>query len=121
MGYGVAEAATRRGAKVVLVSGPTSLDAPGGVERITVRTAEEMHRAVTGRFAECSIAILAAAEAEYRAVEKPAQKKKRQKTILTGQLQPTKDIVADVAKVKSDRVRGGVRGHTWVVGGDHPA
>src|SRR5712664_4847130 len=56
MGYAVAEAAARRGAKVVLVSGPTSLDAPGGVERISVRTAEEMHRAVTGRFAECSIA-----------------------------------------------------------------
>src|ERR1700746_2117866 len=46
MGYAVAEAAARRGAKGVLVSGPTALDAPAGVERVSVRTTEEMHRAV---------------------------------------------------------------------------
>jgi phosphopantothenoylcysteine decarboxylase / phosphopantothenate---cysteine ligase len=112
MGYAVAEAAARRGAKAVLVSGPTSLDAPGGVERISVRTAEEMHRAVTGRFAECSIAILAAAVADYRPVEKHAQKMKRNKTILTVQLEPTKDILADVAKVKGDRLVVGFAAET---------
>ncbi len=112
MGYAVAEAAARRGAKVVLVSGPTSLDAPGGVERISVRTAEEMHRAVTGRFAECSIAILAAAVADYRPVEKHTQKMKRNKTILTVQLEPTKDILADVAKVKGDRLVVGFAAET---------
>src|SRR6202007_3139367 len=46
MGYAVAEAAARRGARVILVSGPTSLDTPSGVERINVRSAEEMHRVV---------------------------------------------------------------------------
>jgi phosphopantothenoylcysteine decarboxylase/phosphopantothenate--cysteine ligase len=112
MGYAVAEAAARRGAKVVLVSGPTSLDAPGGVERISVRTAEEMHRAVTERFAKCSIAILAAAVADYRPVEKHAQKMKRNKAILTVQLEPTKDILADIAKIKGDRLVAGFAAET---------
>src|SRR4051812_25831339 len=57
MGYAVAEAAAQRGARVVLISGPTSLDAPSGVERIDVRTAEEMHRVVTEKFPDSSIAI----------------------------------------------------------------
>src|SRR4030088_2681437 len=49
MGYAVAEAAVRRGAKVILISGPVSLDAPAGVERVDVRSAKEMHRAVIDR------------------------------------------------------------------------
>jgi phosphopantothenoylcysteine decarboxylase/phosphopantothenate--cysteine ligase len=112
MGYAVAETAARRGAKVVLVSAPTSLDAPAGVERVNVRTAEEMHRAVTGKFAECTIAILAAAVADYRPVEKHAQKMKRNKTVLTVQLEPTKDILADVARIKGDRLIVGFAAET---------
>ena len=50
MGYAVAEAAAKRGAKVILVSGPVNLETPAGVERIDVRTAEEMYRSVAGRF-----------------------------------------------------------------------
>jgi phosphopantothenoylcysteine decarboxylase/phosphopantothenate--cysteine ligase len=112
MGYAVAEAAARRGAKVMLVSGPTSLEAPAGVERVSVRTAEEMHRAVTGRFAECSIAILAAAVADYRPVEKQPQKIKRGKASLTVQLEQTKDILAEVAKVKGERLVVGFAAET---------
>jgi phosphopantothenoylcysteine decarboxylase/phosphopantothenate--cysteine ligase len=112
MGYAVAEAAARRGAKVLLVSGPTSLEASAGVERVDVRTAEEMHRAVTGRFAECSIAILAAAVADYRPVEKHPQKMKRGKSTLTVQLEPTRDILADVAKVKGERLVVGFAAET---------
>src|SRR5277367_1738852 len=52
MGYAVAEAAARRGAKVSLVSGPVSLETPAGVERIDVRTAEEMHAAVSQHISE---------------------------------------------------------------------
>src|SRR6266852_9449069 len=63
MGYAVAEAAAARGARVILVSGPVNLEAPAGVERIDVRTAKEMHRAVVERIADSSIAILAAAVA----------------------------------------------------------
>jgi len=112
MGYAVAEAAARRGAKVLLVSGPTSLEPPAGVERVSVRTAEEMHRAVTGRFAECSIAILAAAVADYRPMEKQPQKIKRSKASLTVQLEQTRDILAEVAKVKGERLVVGFAAET---------
>jgi len=104
MGYAVAEAAARRGAKVVLISGPVSLESPEGVQRISVRTAEEMHHAVSSRFPECSVAILAAAVADYRPVEQHTQKMKRGKSSLTVQLEPTKDILADIAKRKDDRL-----------------
>jgi len=66
MGYAVAEAAAQRGARVILVSGPTSLDAPPSVERVDVRSAEEMHRAVMDKISDASIAIFAAAVADYR-------------------------------------------------------
>jgi phosphopantothenoylcysteine decarboxylase / phosphopantothenate---cysteine ligase len=112
MGYAVAEAAARRGAKVVLVSGPVSLEAPEGVERISVRTAEEMHRAVVSRFPKCSVAILAAAVSDYRPVEHHAQKMKRGKSSLTVQLEPTKDILADIAKKKDDRLVVGFAAET---------
>src|SRR5579884_1344995 len=61
MGYAVAQAAALRGAKVTLISGPTALEPPAGVERVNVRSAEEMRSAVQSRFAACSVAILAAA------------------------------------------------------------
>ncbi len=77
MGYAVAEAAARRGAKVILVSGPTALETPTGVRRVDVRTAEEMRAAVSKDFAACSIGIFAAAVADYRPVEKHAEKIKK--------------------------------------------
>jgi phosphopantothenoylcysteine decarboxylase/phosphopantothenate--cysteine ligase len=112
MGYAVAEAAARRGAKVVLISGPVSLETPTGVERISVRTADEMHREVTARFPQCTVAILAAAVADYRPVEKHAEKMKRGKSLLTVQLEPTKDILADIAKRKDDRIVVGFAAET---------
>src|SRR5437899_1871920 len=77
MGYAVAEAAAARGAKVFLVTGPTALETPAGVERIDVRSAEEMHRAVSDRIASASIAILAAAVADYRPSQQSATKLKK--------------------------------------------
>src|SRR5271167_2077879 len=69
MGFAVAEAAARRGAKVFLVSGPVNLETPAGVERIDVRTAEEMRIAVADRLTVSTVAIFAAAVADYRPVE----------------------------------------------------
>jgi phosphopantothenoylcysteine decarboxylase/phosphopantothenate--cysteine ligase len=112
MGYAVAEAAARRGARVTLVSGPTSLDVPAGVERIDVRTAAEMHRAVSDRFSTSSIAILAAAVADYRPVERHDQKMKRGKEPLTLSLEPTPDILAEVARNKGDRLVVGFAAET---------
>jgi phosphopantothenoylcysteine decarboxylase / phosphopantothenate---cysteine ligase len=112
MGYALAEAAALRGAKVILVSGPTNLDTPSGVERIDVRTAREMHRAVVDRFADFSIAVLAAAVADYRPVERSAQKIKKSHAPLTISLEPTTDILADVARNKGGRIIVGFAAET---------
>src|SRR5438874_3292952 len=93
MGYAVADAAARRGTRVILVSVPTSLDGPAGVERIDVRSAAEMHRAVLDRFPDSSIAIFAAAVADYRPVRQADHKMKRGKEPLTVSFEPTPDIL----------------------------
>lgn len=103
MGYAVAEAAAQRGARVILISGPVALPAPAGVERIDVQSAEEMHRAVLDKVSACSIAIFAAAVADYRPAEPQDQKIKRDKESLTLELEPTPDILASVARNKGDR------------------
>ncbi|HWZ23657.1 MAG TPA: bifunctional phosphopantothenoylcysteine decarboxylase/phosphopantothenate--cysteine ligase CoaBC [Verrucomicrobiae bacterium] len=103
MGYAMAEAAARRGAKVILVSGPTALETPTGVRRVDVRTAEEMRAAVTKDFAGCSIGIFAAAVADYRPVEKHAEKIKKSDASLTLQLEPTVDILQEMASAKGDK------------------
>jgi phosphopantothenoylcysteine decarboxylase / phosphopantothenate---cysteine ligase len=104
MGYAVAEAAAQRGAQVILVSGPTSLEVPAGIERINVQSAEEMHRAVLEQVADCSIAIFAAAVADYRPIDVNGQKIKRTKDSMTISLEPTPDILASVARNKGDRL-----------------
>jgi phosphopantothenoylcysteine decarboxylase / phosphopantothenate---cysteine ligase len=103
MGYAVAEAAARRGARVVLVSGPTTLDTPGGVERVSVRTALEMEQAVRQHFSRATIGIFAAAVADYRPAEPLSQKLKRSKDPLTLKLEPNPDILASFAKEKGAR------------------
>jgi phosphopantothenoylcysteine decarboxylase/phosphopantothenate--cysteine ligase len=112
MGYAVAEAAANRGARVILISGPTSLQTPQGVDRIDVRTAEEMHRAVQGKIADCSIAIFAAAVADYRPVHPNELKIKRTGDSLNIALQPTPDILATAAKAKGDRLIVGFAAET---------
>ena len=112
MGYAVAEAAARRGARVILVSGPVALDPPDGVERILVRTADEMHHSVLEHFSACSIAILAAAVADYRPAERHAVKIKRTRSPLTLSFEATRDILADVARVKGDRILVGFAAET---------
>ncbi|MBZ5539795.1 MAG: bifunctional phosphopantothenoylcysteine decarboxylase/phosphopantothenate--cysteine ligase CoaBC [Acidobacteriia bacterium] len=112
MGYAVAEAAARRGARVILVSGPVALAAPEGMERVSVRTAEEMHRAVLEKFPSCTAAVFAAAVADYRPAEKRTQKMKRNKAPLTISLEPTPDILADVARQKGQRVLVGFAAET---------
>jgi phosphopantothenoylcysteine decarboxylase/phosphopantothenate--cysteine ligase len=112
MGYAVAEAAAQRGAKVILISGPVNLEAPAGVERIDVRTAEEMRRAVVERIANSSIAILAAAVADYRPVEQHAEKIKKGDAALTISLVPTTDILAEVARNKGRKIVVGFAAET---------
>jgi phosphopantothenoylcysteine decarboxylase/phosphopantothenate--cysteine ligase len=112
MGYAVADAAAGRGAKVVLISGPAALETPEGVERIDVRTAEEMLRAVQARFSPATIAIFAAAVADYRPAEPATAKIKRTKEALTIRLEPNPDILATMAKEKGDRMVVGFAAET---------
>ena len=77
MGYAIAEAAAQRGADVVLISGPTALSAPAGVELVGVQSAEEMRQAVLERADEASIVIKAAAVADYRPVRRADSKVKK--------------------------------------------
>src|SRR5438445_8582164 len=83
MGYAVADAAAKRGARVILISGPTALDSLAGVERVNVRTAVEMQNAVRQHFSEASIGMFAAAVSDYRPAEPLSQKMKRSKDSLT--------------------------------------
>jgi phosphopantothenoylcysteine decarboxylase/phosphopantothenate--cysteine ligase len=112
MGYAVAEAAARRGARVILITGPTALETPPGVEHVDVRSAEDMRRAVQERFAQSSIAIFAAAVADYRPAEPHAQKLKRTKDELILRLEPNPDILAEAARNKGGRLVVGFAAET---------
>lgn len=104
MGYAIAAAAANRGAKVMLVSGPTALATPEGVERVDVRSAEEMLNAVRGRFAGSGIAIFAAAVADYRVADRLRQKIRRSGEPLTLRLEPNSDILLTMSKEKGQRL-----------------
>ncbi len=112
MGYALADAAARRGARVILVSGPSALEPPADVELVWVRTTEEMHRAVLARLGECTVLIKAAAVADYRPVNQQPKKIKRGAARLTLELEPTPDILADAAREKGDRILVGFAAET---------
>ena len=97
MGYAVAAAAVEEGARVSLVSGPTALPAPPGVDRIEVASAEEMYAEVMARAARCDIFIAAAAVADYRPARFAEQKIKKGDGPAKLDLVRTRDIVAGVA------------------------
>jgi phosphopantothenoylcysteine decarboxylase/phosphopantothenate--cysteine ligase len=103
MGYAIAEAALRRGARVLLVSGPTAIAAPGAAELTRVETAEEMHAAVLKLLPESTVVIKTAAVADFRPKAEARQKIKR-KGAMTLDLEPTSDILAEVARRKSSQV-----------------
>ncbi len=112
MGYAVAQAAALRGAKVTLISGPTALEPPAGVERVNVRSAEEMRSAVQSRFAACSVAILAAAVADYRPARPSAIKIKKEDAPRQIELEPTTDILAELGRNKGRRLLVGFAAET---------
>src|SRR5512142_3009992 len=102
MGYAIAEAAIRRGARVILVSGPTALQPPSAAEFVPVETAQQMRDAVMVRFPDATVVIKAAAVADYRVREASSQKIKREKSI-TLELEPNPDILAELGATKFDR------------------
>ena len=100
MGYAVAEAAREAGASVVLISGPTALEAPAGMKTLRVESAAEMLQAVQGQLASCDLFIGTAAVADYRPAEPATSKIKKQAQTLSLSLEPVTDILANVAQGK---------------------
>src|SRR5450432_3284498 len=103
MGYALAEAASRRGARVLLISGPTALKPPSGVEVTWVESASQMLEAVLRLMPEASIVIKTAAVADYT-VSHPAEEKLKRTGRLTLDLEPTADILAEVARRRTSQV-----------------
>jgi phosphopantothenoylcysteine decarboxylase/phosphopantothenate--cysteine ligase len=97
MGYAIAEAAQSRGAKVIVVSGPTALHPPAHCELVKVVTADQMRQAVLERMQECTLIVKAAAVADYRPVAISEQKLKRTGPLML-ELAPTEDILAEVVR-----------------------
>ena len=105
MGYALAEAAIRRGARVMLVSGPTDLAIPEGADWVPVRATEEMRNAVREHAAEANVVIMAAAVSDYRPAAAHSQKLKRGDERLTLELEPTPDILAELGRAPSQKGR----------------
>lgn len=103
MGYALAEAALRRGARVLLVTGPTALKPTAAAEVTQVETARQMKDAVLKLLPECSIVIKTAAVSDY-CVGNPSAQKMKRKEKLTLELQPTPDILAEVARHKTTQL-----------------
>jgi phosphopantothenoylcysteine decarboxylase/phosphopantothenate--cysteine ligase len=101
----------RRGAKVILISGPTALQPPAGVEFVAVETAAEMRQAVISRLERASIVIKAAAVADFT-VRNAAEQKIKHKGPVTLDLEPTTDILAEVAARKGQRLVVGFAAET---------
>jgi phosphopantothenoylcysteine decarboxylase/phosphopantothenate--cysteine ligase len=112
MGYRLAEAARDRGARVILVSGPTTLTAPAGVDFVTVRSAEDMSRAVTARAGEATIVVMAAAVSDYRPAAASPGKVKKTEGGLRLELVRTPDILSALGSAKGRRLLVGFAAET---------
>lgn len=102
MGYAVAAEAARRGARVVLVSGPSSLEPPASVETVRVRSAADMHAAVMAHAGSAAIVVMAAAVADYTPRARARGKLEKTDSPTALDLVRTPDILADLGSRKSD-------------------
>jgi phosphopantothenoylcysteine decarboxylase/phosphopantothenate--cysteine ligase len=112
MGYAIARAAYRRGAKVTLVTGPTCLEAPYGVETVCSVSAGEMREAVLRHFVDSTVIIKAAAVADYRPGLRADKKIKKSDKTLTLTFVKNPDILSELAKLKEERVLVGFAAET---------
>ena len=102
MGFAIAEAATRRGARVTVVAGATTATPPDNAALFRVNSAAEMHAAVMNELSGASVFIGAAAVADYRPVERSSRKIKKTQSSLSLELERTPDILREVADAKQD-------------------
>ena len=103
MGYALAEAAVRRGARVLLVTGPTALRPPSAAEVTQVESADQMRDAVLKFLPEASIVIKAAAVGDYTIID-PADQKIKRTGPMTLELSPTADILGEIARRKNSQI-----------------
>ena len=104
MGYTIAAELASRGAVVTLVSAPTTLSVPAGVELVGVVSAEDMHKAFMERFSDANGAVMCAAVADYTPAEPSVFKIKKKDSEMAVRLRPTADIAAEAGKVKGSRI-----------------
>jgi len=102
MGYAIAEAAVRAGHQVVLISGPVSMAAPDGIQRVDVTTAKEMLSEVKKNFRTCDLLVMAAAVADWRPKMVAKQKCKKSKGPPQIEWEPTVDILQSLARVQKN-------------------
>lgn len=112
MGYAVAAEAARRGAEVILVSGPTPLETPAGVRRVDVRSARDMYAAVMAEYDGVDAVIKAAAVADYRPVEVSEHKIKKADGELTLTLTRNPDILYELGQKKTHQILVGFAAET---------
>ncbi|HBC92957.1 MAG TPA: bifunctional phosphopantothenoylcysteine decarboxylase/phosphopantothenate--cysteine ligase CoaBC [Pelotomaculum sp.] len=112
MGYAVAGAALRRGARVILVSGPTALKPPHGVEFIGVQTAREMFDAVLAQYPHVDVVVKSAAVADYRPKEAAQHKIKKSQDEMTIELEKNPDILAELGRRKTRQLLVGFAAET---------
>ncbi|MDU1169472.1 bifunctional phosphopantothenoylcysteine decarboxylase/phosphopantothenate--cysteine ligase CoaBC [Veillonella parvula] len=111
MGYAIAEQATRMGAKVILVSAPTSLPVPSGVDFVSVDSAVSMQEAVEARFNDVNVVIMAAAVSDFRVLHKAEQKIKKMES-MTIELVKNPDILQGLGSKKSHQILVGFAAET---------
>jgi len=105
MGFEIAKECANNGAEVVLVTGPTVLKIEGAnIKRIDVTSADEMYNAVHDNFASCDVGIFAAAVADYKPKEVASEKIKKNDAVMNIELEPNKDILASVGKIKDNQI-----------------
>ncbi|MFH2202906.1 MAG: phosphopantothenoylcysteine decarboxylase [Elusimicrobiota bacterium] len=119
MGFALARAARRRGADVVVISGPAAVPAPRGVRVVAVVTAEQMRRQTLAHFADADIVIAAAAVGDWRPVKTATRKLKKDGRPLRLTLVPTVDILAELGRRRGKRRRPVLVGfaletHDWI-------
>ena len=112
MGYALARAGLRRGAEVLLISGPTEIEPPTGARLISVTTAAEMREAVLGEFPGSTAVIMAAAVTDYRPVVFANQKIKRGKGPIELRLEPNPDILKEIGAKKNGKLLVGFAAET---------
>jgi len=111
-GFDIAQAAQRRGANVILIAGPTHLQAPPGVRCIRVQTALDMYEAVLQHFEQADIVIKTAAVADFRPRQRVQDKVKKDAATLTIELEPNPDILAELGRRKHHQVLVGFAAET---------